>query len=72
MNGDSRIVCPNCQLKGTKTSTGRTPYLVNGRYCVVCGYKFKPVDRGEVRRQAATKAAITRANAKVEPAELFK
>jgi hypothetical protein len=70
LNRELGVVCPNCEVKGTKTSTGRTPYLVSGRWCIVCGYKIKPKNIAEVRSQAAIKAAATRAK-NVDPGELF-
>jgi C4-type Zn-finger protein len=70
VKGGFRINCPVCLKENRKTSTGRTPYLVNGSWCIICGYRIEPKNMAEVRSQAAIKAAATRAK-NIDTRELF-
>jgi hypothetical protein len=57
----SNLVCPNCLRNGTTTSANRTPLLVKGQYCVVCGYRqAKAPSLPEIRSGASKKSWETR------------
>ncbi|MDG6913698.1 MAG: hypothetical protein JRN34_05050 [Nitrososphaerota archaeon] len=68
----SRVECPRCKSEGRATSSGRVPYLVGGKFCVVCRYRYEGVDMKARRSEAARKAAETKARTQERDFDVFR